>query len=380
MRIGIVAGELSGDTLGAGLITAVHRRSADIRFEGVAGPKMIAAGCEALYHAEELAVMGILEVVRHLPRLLGIRRALVRRWRTDPPDLIIGIDAPDFNVGLESRLRAHGVATVHYVCPSIWAWRQKRVRKIRRAADRVLCLLPFEKEFLESHGVSADFVGHPLADVIPAEIDVGAAKCRLGVSGKPLVALLPGSRVGELERLAREFLKTAGWLAGRSSASLVAAMATERLAAQFRKIMIETAPDLPVKIVVDRTHDVLAAADAVLIASGTATLETALHKKPMVVAYSVSPFTYRLVKALGLMKISYFALPNLLAGRIIVPEFIQNEINPSVMGSALLDFLTNPEKRAVVTEEFAKLHRTLARNADERAADVVLSMIGSGAE
>lgn len=377
VRIGIVAGEFSGDTLGAGLIRAVHSRRPDVRFEGVAGPKMVAAGCDALYQAEELAVMGIVEVVRHLPRLLRIRRNLIRHWRLKPPDLLIGIDAPDFNIGLESRLRGQGIATIHYVCPSIWAWRQNRVRKLRRAADRVLCLLPFEKQFLDAHAVPSDFVGHPLANTIPVYVDVGKAKSELGVDDRPLLALLPGSRVGELERLAGEFVKTAAWVAERHDVQLIAAMASQRLATQFRAIAVETAPDLHIEIVVDRTAAVLAAADVVLIASGTATLEAALYKKPLVVAYRLSPITYRLVTALRLIKINHFALPNLLAGRLVVPEFIQNDVRADAMGEALLEFLREGQKRAAVVEEFAKLHQTLAQNADERAADAVLSVLAA---
>ena len=377
VRIGIVAGELSGDTLGAGLIRAVQSRRPDVSFEGVAGPKMAAAGCRPLYQAEELAVMGLVEVVRHLPRLLRIRRGLVRHWRREPPDLLIGIDAPDFNIGLESSLRRHGVATLHYVCPSIWAWRQNRVRKLRRAADRVLCLLPFEKQFLDSHGVPADFVGHPLANAIPAEVDAGKAKSDLGIDDRAVLALLPGSRVGELDRLAGEFLKTAAWVAERNDIQVIAAMASERLATQFGRIAEEVLPDLRIETVVDRTQSVLAAADVVLIASGTATLEAALYKKPMVVAYRLSPLTYRLVRALRLIKIKYFALPNLLAGQPVVPEFIQADVDAAAMGEVLDKYLRDPQMRAAVVEEFAKLHDTLAQDADERAADAVFSILAA---
>ncbi len=378
VRVGIVAGELSGDTLAAGLVEAVRRRRPDVVFEGVTGPGMRAAGVETLVDVEALAVMGLTEIVRELPRLLKLRRSLVARWRAEPPALVIGVDAPDFNLGLLKRLRRRGQLTLQYVCPSVWAWREGRVKTIRRAADAVLCLLPFEPAFLKRHGITGHFVGHPLADRIAHVPDRSGARQRLGFdAAATVVALLPGSRHGEFARLAPAFLATAAWLSGqRPEICFVAPMASEALAAAFRD-ELERHPALPVTVATERTHDALAAADAVLIASGTATLEAALFKCPMVVAYAVAESTYRLVRSLNLIKLDHYSLPNLLAGRELVPEFIQHAIEPEALGRALLGFIDEPAAVDVLRDEFAKLHDVLACDASERAADVVLALLGS---
>lgn len=381
-RIALVAGEASGDRLGAGLIEAIRARCPDARFEGVAGPAMRAAGCEALFDTDALAVMGITEVIGHLPRLVSIRRSLVRRWSAAPPDVLVGIDAPDFNLGLEKKLRRRGVRTVHYVSPSVWAWRPRRLRKIRKACDRVLCLLPFEKRFYDEQGLDAVFVGHPRAETIPAEPDVAAARRSFGLPSGEVVALLPGSRAGEVARLAPEFLRTAQWLAARRPGiRFIAALPHSAAREAFDAVRRATAPDCEV-IVTDQGVDAaLAAADVALVTSGTATLETALYGRPMVVAYRLSPTTLALVRSLNLIRVSNFALPNLLAGRDLVPEFLQDEAVAERMGPALAAWLDDPDRRAEAEREFARMRTELARGADGRAAEAVLDLLpGAGWE
>lgn len=375
MRIGIVAGEASGDRLGAGLVRALAERHPRARFEGVAGPAMQAAGAEAWYPAETLAVMGLTEVLRDLPRLWRLRRELVQRWSARPPSVFVGIDAPDFNLGLEERLRRRGVPTVQYVSPSVWAWRRRRIARIRRACDRVLCLLPFERAFYDEHGVAATFVGHPLAEEIPAEVDRAGARASLGLGAGPVVALLPGSRRGEVERLGPDFAAAAGWLDDRlDGAEFVAPLATAATRAAFERMLAERAPGCRVRLLEGGAQRALAAADAALVASGTATLEAALSRCPMVVAYRVSPLTYRIVRVFDLIRLEHFSLPNLLAGRPLVPELFQEEVTPQALGRALLDWLEHPARRAELEREFARIHRDLARGADQCAARAVLEV------
>ena len=372
-RIALVAGELSGDRLGAGLTAALREQLPDATIEGVAGPAMRAAGCDALFDCEELAVMGLAEVVRHLPRLLRRRRELVARWQRQPPDIFVGIDAPDFNLGLARRLRNRGVATVQYVCPSVWAWRQGRVRTLARALDHVLCLLPFEPEFLRTHGIAATFVGHPLAAEIPADPGVAEARSRLGLDGTPLLAVLPGSRHGEVGRLAPPFIETVTTLRSRiPSLVAVAALATDATAATFRAAGADAAG---IHVVVGQTRTALTAADAVLVASGTATLEAALHARPMVVAYQLSPVTYRLVRALNLVQTAHVSLPNLLTTRPVVPELIQDAATPQRLADALQPLLTDSAARAEQVSEFATLRATLSHDANVRSAGVVASLL-----
>jgi lipid-A-disaccharide synthase len=388
--IAVVAGEASGDRLGAGLITAIRERCPGARFEGVAGPAMREAGCEALFESDELAVMGIAEVLGHLPRLLSIRRALVRRWSAAPPDVLVGIDSPDFNLGLEKKLRRRGVTTVQYVSPSVWAWRPRRLKKIRKACDRVLCLLPFEKRFYDERGMDAVFVGHPRAESIPREPDAGAARRALGLPGgeseagdagrAEVVALLPGSRAGEVGRLAPHFVRTAAWLGQRRPGiRFVAALASPGARAAFEAAREAVAPDLPVTLADGGVDLPLAACDVALVTSGTATLETALYGRPMVVAYRLSPTTLAIVRSLNLIRVENFALPNLLAGRKLVPEFLQDEAVAERMGPAVAAWLDAPERRAEAAQEFARIHAELARGADGLAAQAVLDML-PGAE
>ncbi len=353
------------------------------------------AGCETLFESDELAVMGIAEVLGHLPRLLAIRRALVRRWSAQPPDVLVGIDSPDFNLGLEKKLRRRGVTTVQYVSPSIWAWRPKRLKKIRKACDRVLCLLPFEKRFYDERGMDAVFVGHPRAESIPREPDAGAARRALGLShgdggageegsaegaNGEVVALLPGSRAGEVGRLAPHFVRTADWLARRRPGiRFVAALASPGARAAFEAARDSVAPDLPVTLADGGVDLPLAACDVALVTSGTATLETALYGRPMVAAYRLSPATLAIVRSLNLIRVENFALPNLLAGRRLVPEFLQDEAVAERMGPAVAAWLDAPERRAETAEEFARIHAELARGADGLAAQAVLDML-PGAE
>ncbi len=376
-RIAIVAGEISGDRLGAGLIRAVHARHPEIRFAGIAGPLMQAAGAEAWRHSDELAVMGLAEVVRHLPRLRRIIRELEARLLADPPDLYIGIDAPDFNLRVERTVRRAGIPTVHYVSPSVWAWRSGRVRVLREACDNVLCLLPFEAEFLQRHQVPAVFVGHPLADELPADPDPVPARRALGLpeTGR-VVALLPGSRGGELERLGPVFAETARWLSSRlPDVVFVAPMATPELRACFAAQWQQATDGLPLQLVDGQSHMAMAAADAILLASGTATLEAMLLNRPMVVAYRISPLSYALVKLFRLIHVQYMALPNLLADERLVPEFVQGQVEPATLGAALLELLEKPENRQRLSGRFRELGNGLRHAASERAADTVLAML-----
>ncbi|MGH8279115.1 MAG: lipid-A-disaccharide synthase [Gammaproteobacteria bacterium] len=377
LRIGVIAGESSGDHLGAGLIRAIRRRRPDVQFEGAAGPEMQAAGCRALVHIDELSVMGLAELLVHLPRLLRLRRRLRRHFLTARPDLVVGIDAPDFNLGLESRLRKAGVHTVHYVSPSVWAWRSRRLFKVGKAAELVLTLLPFEAELYTRHGYHAVFVGHPLADRAPEEPDRAALRKQLHLPPTdPLVALLPGSRSTEVERLWPLFLDTAQWLsAERPGVRFVVPTASARLGLLIKRQIRTLKPDLPVTVVEGRAREVLGAADAGLIASGTATLEAMLWRCPMVVAYRVAASTFVLVRGLRLLHIPNVALPNILAGRQVVPEFVQYRAVPHAMGQALLELLEDENARARQLESFAALRSKLQRGADQRAAEAVLALV-----
>jgi lipid-A-disaccharide synthase len=378
LRIGIVAGEHSGDQLGAALIAALRERVPNLSCFGVAGPKMIAAGCEAWWGADQLAVMGLTEVLRHLPRLLRLRSALVRRFRAARPDIFIGIDAPEFNLRLARSLKSAGMRTVQYVSPQVWAWRQGRVRTIGAACDLVLCLLPFEARFYAQHGVPAVFVGHPLADQIPLAVDRDAARRALDIRGDaPLVALLPGSRLTEVSRLAAPFAAAAAHIvARRPEYRFVAPMASPEAREVFEKEVAQL-PDPPAIRVLDgQAQQALAACDAAIVASGTATLETLLSARPMVVAYRVSAVTAFLLRTMGLVKVRYFSQPNLLAGRRLVPEFFQEQVSGAALGDALLQELEDRGHVRELLEEFASVHRTLRRGGAARAAQAILACAG----
>ena len=377
MKVALVAGEASGDLLGAGLIRALRKIRPDATFEGVAGPEMVAAGCDSLEPAESLAVMGLIEPLREIPRLLRLRRRLIQRWTTEPPDVFVGIDAPDFNLGLEDRLRRSQIRTVHYVSPSVWAWRQGRIKKIARAVDTVLCLLPFEKRFYAEQGVKAVFVGHPMAERLPENPDAEEARRRAGIHGRPVVAILPGSRMSEVSRLGPLFAATASRLSATyPDIEFIAPMATTRIAAAFTAHCDEAGVD-KISLLDGDAETAIAAADVVMLASGTATLQTALLGRPMVVAYQLAALTYGIAKGMGLVKVPHIALPNLLTEKPMVPEFIQSEATPAALGDAVGDLLNDPQRRNQITAEFQILRTTLARDADQRAAEAVLALVQS---
>jgi lipid-A-disaccharide synthase len=380
LRIGLIAGEPSGDLLGAGLVREIRRYYPDAEFCGIAGPAMIAEGVSSWVSMERLSIMGLAEVVRHLPELLKIRRLVTQRFEALRPDVVIGIDSPDFTLGVERRLRKVGLRTVHYVSPSIWAWRAGRIHGIAKAADHVLCLLPFEPEIYAAHGIPASFVGHPMADAIPLAPDRAAARCALGIApgtGAGVVALLPGSRMGEVERLGGEFAAAAALLAARHPGlEFIAAMASAPIHECFAAQLARHAPGLGVRLLEGRSREVMAAADLVVLASGTATLEAALLKRPMVVAYRVSALTAWISKALKLIKTPYIALPNLLAGEALVPELIQDDATPERVAAEASAMLGDASRCARIVERFGVLHDTLRRGADRRAAETVLALAG----
>ncbi len=378
MHIALVAGELSGDLLGAGLIAALKARYPHARFSGIGGPGMIEQGLRSLAPLERLAVMGLVEVLRHLPELLRIRRRLYQAWLADPPAVFIGIDAPDFNLGLERRLRVRGIPTVHYVSPSVWAWRPWRVRKIARSVNLMLTLLPFEAAFYQRHGVPVRFVGHPLADSISPHNDPLLARQLLHLevpAEARIVALLPGSREGEVGRLGPLLLDTAAWLwARRPELCFLLPAATPKLFEVLAAMWAERAPALPLTMVQGRSREAMAAADVVLLASGTATLEAMLLKRPMVVAYRVAPVTAWIAR--WLLTISHFALPNLLAGRGLVPEFVQDAATVENLGPAALRWLDDVTARTRLVAEFDALHGRLRCDASRQAAAAVAELLG----
>jgi lipid-A-disaccharide synthase len=372
----LVAGETSGDNLGAHLIEALRARLPGARFAGIAGPRMIAAGCEAWERAEDLAVMGLFEILPHLPRLLRIRRNLLARVLAERPDVYVGVDAKEFNLRVAPRLKAQGILTVQYVSPQIWAWRQGRVRTIGRAVDLVLCLLPFEKRFYDEHGVRAVFVGHPLADQIPLHLDPRAARTALQLDPDgTYVALLPGSRQGEVARLSPDFAATVAWLSRqRKELRFVAALANAGARRTFAAALEAAGVRDSVTLVDGRAQSVMAASDVVLLASGTATLEATLVKRPMVVAYRLSLLTTFLLKTLKLFKAPFFAQPNLLAGRQVVPEYFNDEVRADVLGPAVLTQLERADRDQLV-QTFASIHETLRRDASARAADAIVELM-----
>ena len=379
LRVGLIAGEPSGDLLGAGLVREIRRYYPDASFCGIAGPAMLAEGVTSWVPMERLSVMGIFEVLRHLPELLRIRRRVTRGFEGLRPDVVIGIDSPDFTLGVERRLRAAGIRTVHYVSPSVWAWRAGRIDGIGKAAELVLCLLPFEPELYAAHGIPAVFVGHPMADAIPMTPDRAASRAALGIVAAEgeVIALLPGSRMGEVERLGAEFAAAAARLAARRpGVRFIAAMASAPIRARFSAQLASVAPGVEVELFDGRSREVMAAADLVVLASGTATLEAALLKRPMVVAYRVSAFSARLVETLGLMKTSYFALPNVLAGEALVPELIQDAATPERIEAAVSALLADGPRQARLRACFAVQHELLRQNADRRAAEAVLALVG----
>ncbi|MFQ5634460.1 MAG: lipid-A-disaccharide synthase [Gammaproteobacteria bacterium] len=326
--------------------------------------------------ASELSVMGLFEVLGHLPRLAAIKRAIQRRLLADPPAALLGIDAPDFNLRVEKAARRAGIPTVHYVCPSVWAWRESRVRTIRRACDRVLCLLPFEADFLARHGIDGHFVGHPLADEIE-EADRESARRRLGLGEGPVVAILPGSRYGEVTRIGPDFARTAARLATvKPGLVFSVAAATPQLRDLATRQFAAFAPGCEVGIVGGRAHEVLAACDAALLASGTVTLEAMLLGRPMVVAYRLAPLTYRVARLLKLVKADYISLPNLLADQPLVAEYVQGGASPAILADAVLTLLDDRDECSRLVKSFRTLHDRIRRSAADRSAAAVLEVAG----
>ena len=377
VTIAIIAGEASGDILGAGLVRSLRLRYPNARFVGIGGDEMIAEGFHSLVPMERLSVMGLVEVLGRIRELFSIRARLLEYFFTTPPDVVIGIDSPDFTITIERRCREAGIPSVHYVSPSVWAWRQKRIFKIAKSIDLMLTLLPFEARFYEEHNVPVAFVGHPLADRVPMEPDTLAARESLGLDAdRPVLAVLPGSRGGEVERLGTLFLEASRWLQGRRpDLQLVIPCVNRGRERQIQELVESLEVKLSVTLVRGRSREVMAASDVVMLASGTATLEAMLLKKPMVVGYRLSNFSFALLSRL--VKVPWVALPNLLAKKELVPELLQDDATPEALGAAVLERLEDKAGRARLKEAFTELHIALKQNADERAAAAVSQLIES---
>ncbi|MXP56361.1 lipid-A-disaccharide synthase [Pantoea sp. Mhis] len=375
--IALVAGEISGDILGEGLIYALKARYPNTRFFGVAGPRMKAAGCETWYEMEELSVMGIIEVLNTLPRLLKIRLDLIQRFIDLKPDIFIGIDSPDFNLSLEGYLKKSGIRTIHYVSPSIWAWRKRRIFKIGRNTNLVLSCLPFEKKIYDQFNIPCRFIGHIMADEIPLEPNKLTIRRQLGITANSIcIGLLPGSRSAELEMLSADFLYAAQILyKWHQSLTIMVPLVNLKLLKQFEIIKSYVTPDLPVHMLEGKSREVMIASDAVIIASGTATLECMLAKCPMVVGYRMNPLTFWLAKKL--VKVPYISLPNLLAGSFLVKELLQDKCQPMALAIELNSLLCGSTKRNTLLKIFNELHHKIRCNANQQAANAVLEIINN---
>lgn len=377
LRIALCAGEASGDLLGASLIAELRTRLPEAQFAGIGGPQMRDHGFEAWHDCSELAVMGLAEVLAHLPRLLALRHAFRERLLAWQPDIYVGIDAPDFNLPVERWLKQRGVRTVHYVSPSIWAWRAGRARKIGQCADRVLCLFPMEPAIYAQHGVDARFVGHPLADAMPMEPDRASARRSLSLpEDAPVLALLPGSRLGEITRLLPVFLASLPAIGARlANLRVVIPAANARCRAAIETECARHA-ELPALTLVDgHAGEVMVAADVVLLASGTATLEALLAKRPMVVAYRIAALTYWIVKGLGLLKTQHYSLPNALAGQVVVPELMQHDCTPEKIAAAVLNWFAHPARMDAIAPRFTRIHEQLRRNASASAGAAIANLL-----
>ena len=374
MKVGILAGEASGDLLGAKLIHALRERCPDLEVEGIGGPAMIAAGCKSLFDIERLAVMGLFEPLLRLPDLFKLRYDLYKHFTRHRPDIFIGIDAPEFNIGLEFKLRKAGIPIVHYVSPSVWAWRQKRVLKIGKAVDLMLTLLPFEARFYEQHQVPVKYVGHPLAEQIPLQPDKIAARHALCIDeNATYIALLPGSRRQEIQFMAEPFLLAAQRMwQERPHLRFLTSHINEQRYQEFCALHKKLTPNLPLQFFTRRSQDVMAASNALVVTSGTATLEAMLYKTPMVIAYRMSPFAFQIVKRL--VKTPFIGLPNLLADELIVPELIQDKVKPDIIATHLLDYLDHPEKVSALQNRFVTLHQNLRVDAANGVSEAIFNI------
>lgn len=377
LRIGIVAGEASGDLLGAQLIRDLKEKYSDVEVVGIGGKHLIENGCQSLFDMERLSVMGIFEVLARYCELLGIRRKLTKYFIENPPDIFIGIDAPDFNLTLEENLRSQGIRTVHYVSPSVWAWRESRLKKISRAVDLMLVLFPFELPYYEKNNITVRFVGHPLATQLNKTTDKNSVREMLGLpSDKIIIALMPGSRKSELNQHSQIFLKTALWCQERhDNLHFVANMVDEQTEVMFNKVINETSPDLPITIFTNDSRRVMEASDLLLLASGTITLEAMLLKKPMVVAYRVSWLTYQIFSRL--IHAPYVALPNLLADKLLVPECLQYDCTPEKLGSELSAWLNDESAVEKLKHEFDAIHQGMIQQKRHTAIDAIMPLISN---
>jgi lipid-A-disaccharide synthase len=370
VKIALVAGETSGDLLGGLLLDGLKARWPQAQFVGIGGPQMAQRGMQAWWPSDKLAVRGYAEVIARLPELLRIRKQLRERLLQEKPDVFIGIDAPDFNLALERDLKAAGIKTVHFVSPSIWAWRPERIEKIRTAVDHVLCIFPFEKAIYDQAGIGATYVGHPLAGVIPMQPDQAAARAALGLSARDkVVALLPGSRADEVKYLAQRYFEATVVIKSSDSAIKFIVPCVPHVMPAIERQLTASGQQQHVQLVRGQSHKVLAACDVALVASGTATLETALFKRPMVIAYNMHAFSYWLMKRKQMQP--WVGLPNILCEDFVVPELLQDEATPQALAQAVLAWLQAPEKMTAVQQRFADLHEQLRRDTPQLAAHAI---------
>ena len=374
VRLGLVAGEASGDLLAAHLLAGLRQRWPELSAFGIGGPKMAAQGFEAWWPSDKLAVRGYVEVLRHYRELAAIRNSLAQRMLQAPPHAFIGVDAPDFNLGLEQRLKASGVKTIHFICPSIWAWRGGRARKMAASADHVLCLFPFEPELLRAHGVAATYVGHPLADAIALTVPRDASRKLLGLSAdEPVVAVLPGSRRSEIQAIAPHFFRAMALLHHQRPALRFVLPAAPGLRPLIEPLLKLHAPGIPVQLLDGQSQTALAACDVTLIASGTATLEAALFKRPMVIAYNMHPLSWQLMKRMRYQP--WVGLPNILCRDFVVPEFIQEQCRAPALAQATLRWLDDPAASEQLQQRFSELHHELRRNTAQKATDAIAQVL-----
>ena len=378
MRIAIVAGEASGDMLGSRLITALLQHNPNLLFEGIAGTEMVAAGCHALYPMEKLAVMGFSEILPRLREILSIRHALLQRWQQNPPDLFIGIDAPDFNLKLEALLHKKGIKTAHYVSPSVWAWRASRVKKIKGNIDQMLTLFPFEVDFYKKYHIPATFVGHPLADEIPLQTDQQAARKQLQLNdAKHTLAVLPGSRSGEIKRLAPDFLQALKQLhEHHPDWQFIVPLINSNIRQQFETLLKQIAPLLPIILIDEQSRKVMSAADQILMASGTAVLEGMLVNRPMIAAYRVTASTAFIIRTFKMIKSKYYTLPNNLCNEYLVPELIQEQVTAdNICKEIEKQFQQSQQQRDYSHQRFHHVHLKLRQKASQRAAEVLITLL-----